>query len=64
MMDAAGIQLGDATVGSGASGNHDAPSSTRYRQQTDPQGDIDPGQLAGNRLMVRSVSQGLVDTFA
>jgi flagellar hook-length control protein FliK len=65
MMDAAGIQLGDATVGSGASGNHDAPSSAKYRQQTDPQGDIDPGQrVAGNRLMVRSISQGLVDTFA
>jgi flagellar hook-length control protein FliK len=65
MMDTAGIQLGDATVSAGTSGNENASPGARY---IPPNGRSD-GHVRGpsvteEKAQTSMLSRGLVDTFA
>jgi flagellar hook-length control protein FliK len=65
MMDAAGIQLGDATVGAGTSSDDDASPGAKHLSENGPRAGLDEARsVPANWTEVRSVSRGLVDTFA
>jgi flagellar hook-length control protein FliK len=65
MMDTAGIQLGDATVSAGTSGNENAPPSTRYLPPDGPSDSPLRGpSVTDDRVQTVVISRGLVDTFA
>jgi len=65
MLDAAGIQLGDATVGAGTSDNGDAPPTTRHLPPNVSRDSAEarPSAPDGGSI-VRTVAHRLIDTFA
>jgi flagellar hook-length control protein FliK len=64
IMDAAGIHLGEATVGAGTSGHDNAFTRTPHPTSArTSDGDESASVGASSRLVIRPVSQGLVDTF-
>jgi flagellar hook-length control protein FliK len=65
MMDAAGIQLGDATVSAGTSGEENSFSGATHPrpQQTSEAKDQGAGSAAP-AVTIRATGRGLVDTFA
>jgi flagellar hook-length control protein FliK len=65
MMDAAGIQLGDATVSAGTSGEENSFSGATHPrpQQTSEAKDQGAGSAAP-AVTIRAAGRGLVDTFA
>jgi flagellar hook-length control protein FliK len=65
MMDAAGIRLGDATVGAGTSGYGSSSSDAGNLAGTDAGSSRDQGKIdVVDQKTVRAVVRGLVDTFA
>jgi flagellar hook-length control protein FliK len=65
MLDAAGIQLGDATVGAGTSSNDNPSPGAKHLSENGPgDGPDEAGSVPAIRTEVRTVSRGLVDTFA
>jgi flagellar hook-length control protein FliK len=65
MMDAVGIQLGDATVGAGTSSDDNTSPGAKHLSENRPwDGRDEAGSVPANWLEVRPVSRGLVDIFA